>query len=36
MTRPDSPGDGTIPVGTDADEQQETDAVLTESSALGR
>ena len=34
MTRPDTPADDeAIPVGTDADEQQDADAVLAESSA---
>ena len=34
MTRPDTPADdGAIPVGTDADEQQDAGAVLAESAA---
>jgi preprotein translocase subunit SecF len=32
MTRPDTPSDGPIPVGTDADEQQDPKGVLAESS----
>ena len=33
MTRPDAPADEQIPVGTEADEQQDTDAVLADASA---
>jgi preprotein translocase subunit SecF len=33
MTRPDVPADGGIPVGTEADEQQDTDAVLADAAA---
>jgi preprotein translocase subunit SecF len=33
MTRPDAPDDDGVPVGTEADEQQDTDAVLADATA---